>query len=220
MPLLFPIVFRNTVPAKLLKSLLSNPSQDETESLLPMSGKSVFSQYECIEIRKLLRKIRKADSERQKALRNKLRTNFLFYISDFDKSNSGFTLNDFEHLIKTGRILINLKHDPRNLPPVIELHETLLRQCIWLRSCYNSSELLFDTEDVENTALLIFADARFFEKLSEIFQEYIFILISRLTDKPKNRQNENVSIQSMNKELCEIGLMTQEIKDLCNYSPP
>lgn len=180
-----------------------------------MQGKSVFSKYESDEICNLLSEIRKADRERQKTLRNKLRTNFSFYISDFGRSNSsGFTRGDFEELIRIGKILINSEPNSTNLPLVIDLHGLLLDQCIWLRTCYNSSELLFDDENVEISELLKFADEKFFANLSIVFQEYVIILIYKLTDKPQNGKNENVSTQNLNKKLCESGYMTQEIKNL------
>ena len=61
----------------------------------------------------------------QKELRNTLREKFEFYISDFDSSNQGFTQNDFNELIRNGRV--HIEH--------IEVFGHIMEQCVWLRTC-------------------------------------------------------------------------------------
>ena len=71
-----------------------------------MKGKDEFSVDETESIRNLLHQIRKARRDQQKMLRETLRKKYRFYITDFDNSNSGFTANDFDELIRNGRIRI------------------------------------------------------------------------------------------------------------------
>lgn len=71
-----------------------------------MKGKSVFSLAEAERVRELLRKIRRAERDEQKKLRDCLRLNVGFYISDFTRSTAGFTEADFDSLVKRGTIKI------------------------------------------------------------------------------------------------------------------
>ncbi len=70
-----------------------------------MKSKQVFSVEQVEEIRKLLReKMNKSDSE-QKLIRDKIRA-LGFYIRDYHKSSRPFTVEDFDQLIKDGKIKI------------------------------------------------------------------------------------------------------------------
>jgi len=78
-----------------------------------MKGKSVFSCQEAKVIRKILKELQQVrdveqpDHKQQKRIRDQLREEGEFYISDFDKSGRGFTVDDFDSMIETGRIIIN-----------------------------------------------------------------------------------------------------------------
>lgn len=71
-----------------------------------MKGKSFFSPAEAERVRELLQKVRSADRDEQKQLRDRLRTDVGFYISDFTRSNTGFTEGDFNNLVERGTIKI------------------------------------------------------------------------------------------------------------------
>jgi hypothetical protein len=65
-----------------------------------------YSQKEADEIRLILSKIRIASRDEQKKLRDYLRENLNFYISDYTSSKEGFTVEDFDNLIRQRKIKI------------------------------------------------------------------------------------------------------------------
>ena len=69
-----------------------------------MKGKTKFSEYEANQIRKLINQKVLASTNEQKGIRNKIR-DLGFYYSDFS-NKKGYTVEDFEELIKTGEIKI------------------------------------------------------------------------------------------------------------------
>lgn len=69
-----------------------------------MKGKTEFTEFEANQIRKLINQKLLASKNEQKTIRNKIRS-FDFYFSDFS-SKKGYTVQDFENLIKTGEIKI------------------------------------------------------------------------------------------------------------------
>lgn len=70
-----------------------------------MPTKKKYTKQEATLIRALLREKARAVRNEQKGIRAKLRR-LGFYITDFDQSYSGFTVGDFEALIKKGMIII------------------------------------------------------------------------------------------------------------------
>lgn len=70
-----------------------------------MQGKKKFTKSETARIKSLLRAKANASRADQKNTRAKIR-NIGFYITDFDQSFSGFTVGDFEDLIKQKMIII------------------------------------------------------------------------------------------------------------------
>ena len=70
-----------------------------------MQGKDTFTTQEAGQIRSLLREKGRSDRDTQKKIRRQLR-DLRFYITDFDSSYSGFTIEAFENLISAGRIHI------------------------------------------------------------------------------------------------------------------
>lgn len=70
-----------------------------------MKGRTTFTESEANKIRELLRAKGQAGRSQQKTIRNSLR-DIGFYITDFDNSQSGFSVADFEGLIGSGRITI------------------------------------------------------------------------------------------------------------------
>ncbi len=171
-----------------------------------MKGRNIFSLDDANAIREILRELRKTDRREQKKLRNTLREKFCFYIRDFDHSNKGFTEDDFNELIGNG--IVHIEH--------IEVFGHIMAQCVWLRTCYNIFNTLYDSGDDETNELLRRTSHKFFDNLNRILHQYTWVLICRLTDKEKGGNNENVTIQSLDSGLCKIGLMTEEIKNLSN----
>jgi hypothetical protein len=68
-------------------------------------GRLHFKSAEIAEIRGLLRELRRADRDRQKAIRAKLRR-IGFYITDVSHDSEGFTASDFDALIRRGTITV------------------------------------------------------------------------------------------------------------------
>ena len=61
-------------------------------------------------IRNLLKRKVGEDRNYQKIIRGRLRTNYNFYISNFTDRKSGFTVNDFDELMASGRISVVSRH--------------------------------------------------------------------------------------------------------------
>jgi hypothetical protein len=70
-----------------------------------MKGKHQFTANEASEIRRLLRRKNNAIRDEQKRIRGALRR-IGFYITDFTNAYDGFTVDDFENLLRDGRIVI------------------------------------------------------------------------------------------------------------------
>lgn len=74
-----------------------------------MRGKSDFSAADANAIRAVLQKLRSANRSNQKKLRNILRNQYGFYITDFDASGKGFSEADFNSLLDKGVINVQEK---------------------------------------------------------------------------------------------------------------
>lgn len=70
-----------------------------------MQGKKTFTKEEAHLIRALLQQKTSASRSAQKGIRNQLRS-LQFYISDFDTSQRGFTVADFDRLVRTNQVII------------------------------------------------------------------------------------------------------------------
>jgi hypothetical protein len=81
---------------------------------LGMQGRNRFTQSEADQIRDLLRQKAGAYRSEQKSIRGKLRR-LGFYITDFDNSQEGFSVADFEDLVR--RSLIAIVDDAREESP-------------------------------------------------------------------------------------------------------
>jgi hypothetical protein len=68
-------------------------------------GRLRFTQSEIDELRTLLSELRRAEPTRQKTIRSKMR-HIGFYITDVSHDGDGFTLSDFDALIRRGTITI------------------------------------------------------------------------------------------------------------------
>lgn len=67
-------------------------------------GNTTFTKAQANQIKALLTEIRKSDRDSQKRLRGHLRGKHKFKISDFLKSNKGFTPADFDSNVTNGNI--------------------------------------------------------------------------------------------------------------------
>ena len=70
-----------------------------------MRGRRQFTRTEVAQIREILHQVRRAERDRQKSLRGRLRR-LGFYISDFSTDASGFTRSDFDELVSTGQVVV------------------------------------------------------------------------------------------------------------------
>ncbi len=66
-------------------------------------GRSAFSRAEIEKLRKHLTELRRAERERQKAIRASMRR-MGFYITDFSTDAQGFTVSDLDDLVRRGVI--------------------------------------------------------------------------------------------------------------------
>jgi hypothetical protein len=69
--------------------------------LAGMGGRMTFSSSEIDELRSLLRELRRADRDRQKSIRARMRR-MGFYITDFSHDADGFTASDLNEMIARG----------------------------------------------------------------------------------------------------------------------
>src|SRR5206468_1766273 len=74
-------------------------------------GRTAFTHAELESIKELLREVRRADRSRQKTLRNKLRSQYDFYIRDFATDQQGFTASDVDDLVRRGVITVTADPD-------------------------------------------------------------------------------------------------------------
>ena len=88
--------------------------QANTHQINKMKGKTEFKKFEVKEIRKLISQKLIASRNDQKSIRSKIGS-FDFYFSDFS-SKKGFTVQDFNNLIKSGKIKIIGKKKFKYIP--------------------------------------------------------------------------------------------------------
>ncbi|MDW7730722.1 MAG: hypothetical protein SCJ94_12105, partial [Bacillota bacterium] len=71
-----------------------------------MKGRKEFTKDEIEKIRQLLRIKVQSNKQQQTHIRNKMRKNYSFYISDFEKTSKAFDEDQLDNLIKQGVIQI------------------------------------------------------------------------------------------------------------------
>lgn len=69
-----------------------------------MKGRDRFTQAVGTTIRAELEALRRAERPAQKSIRESLRQQSGFYISDWPRDATGFTRSDFDELVRQGRI--------------------------------------------------------------------------------------------------------------------
>jgi hypothetical protein len=70
-----------------------------------MKGRNTFTPSQIEEIKKLISEKIKATADKQKGIRDKIRK-LGFYYSDFSSAKDGYTVSDFETLIRSGQIKV------------------------------------------------------------------------------------------------------------------
>jgi len=70
-----------------------------------VKGRSEFDRQTAEQVRRLLSQVRNARPENQKVIRDDIRA-LGFYISDWDRSSRGFTPDDFDELVRLGRVKV------------------------------------------------------------------------------------------------------------------
>ena len=99
-----------------------------------------------------------------------------------------------------------------------ELHkefELLREQAIRLRTMFNTFNYLFDS-GCETKDILIKSASLFFHDINDMMQEYIILLVCRLTDPPETSGKSNLTIPHMNELLRETNCLSPEIEALSN----
>ena len=70
-----------------------------------MKGKNIFTTFEVDKIKKLIAEKVEATHSKQKGIKNKIRE-VGFYYSDFSSQKDGYTVEDFNALIRSGKIKV------------------------------------------------------------------------------------------------------------------
>jgi hypothetical protein len=70
-----------------------------------VKGRTEFTEATADRIRVLLSQTRNAIRPQQKALRQQIR-DLGFYITDWERPGTGFTVDDFDGLVRSGRVRI------------------------------------------------------------------------------------------------------------------
>lgn len=70
-----------------------------------MKGRDCFTNDEADRIRECLGKLRRSERNQQKRLRDEIRA-IGFYIDDWPRAASGFTVSDFDDLVARGLVRI------------------------------------------------------------------------------------------------------------------
>lgn len=91
--------------------------------------------------------------------------------------------------------------------------ELLREQAIYLRKMFNTFNHLFASNSVTDDVLKKSA-AWFFHDINHMMQEYIILLVCRLTDPPETSGKANLTIQRMNELLHENNCFSEEIENL------
>jgi hypothetical protein len=97
---------------------------------------------------------------------------------------------------------------------LVSLFLQFRRECIWLRTCYNTHSSLFK-DGHETDQILSNVAFNFFLDLSRVLQEYCVQRICVLTDPPKSAGKPNLSVSAINQALEAFGLITP---DICTIS--
>ena len=79
-----------------------------------MKGKNIFTTSEVDKIKKLIAEKGEATPSKQKGIRNKIRE-LGFYYSDFSSQKDGYTVEDFNGLIRSGKIKVEATEKERHL---------------------------------------------------------------------------------------------------------
>jgi len=108
-----------------------------------MKGKTEFTEFEANQIIKLINQKLNASRNEQKNIRNKIRS-FNFYFSDFS-SKKGYTVQDFEDLIKSGEIRIVGKSKTENK----QTKQNLIK-----KSNTTAEKPVIDNNNVENELII------------------------------------------------------------------
>lgn len=82
---------------------------------------------------------------------------------------------------------------------------------MWLRNCYNTYFILYESGELTDRKLYK-AGGLFFDDLNTVYIEYIYLSISRLTDPDRSSGRENLSVLNLNKQLIAVELMTEDIQ--------
>ena len=96
-------------------------------------------------------------------------------------------------------------------PKISETFLAFREQCIWLQTCFNTYETLFEGGP-ETEELLARTAPLFFHDLNRILVEYCLLQVCKLTDPAETRGRENLTVDHLNELLGTAGLMTPEIE--------
>ncbi|HDS1796130.1 hypothetical protein [Pseudomonas putida] len=86
------------------------------------------------------------------------------------------------------------------------------KECIWITNCYNLYRTLYEGGEATDAVLLSVAPA-FFHDLNRIIVEHIILQICKITDPAGAGHRQNLTVDSLNKDLKSLGLLSQDLID-------
>jgi hypothetical protein len=88
-------------------------------------------------------------------------------------------------------------------------------QCIWLRCCYNTYSVLYESGGETKEVLEASAKA-FFADLNLLLIEYCLLQVCKITDPTDSQGRANLTVENLNDALRDAELMTDEISNFSN----
>lgn len=100
----------------------------------------------------------------------------------------------------------------QDLTQLREKFDHFREECIWITNCYNLYRILYEGGEATDAVLLRVAPA-FFHDLNRIIVEHILLQICKITDPAGSGHRQNLTVDSLNKDLKALGLLSQDLID-------
>ncbi|MFI8559190.1 hypothetical protein [Pseudomonas putida] len=102
--------------------------------------------------------------------------------------------------------------DNQDLNQLREKFDHFRTECIWITNCYNLYRTLYEEGEATDVVLVRVAPA-FFHDLNRIIVEHILLQICKITDPAGSGRRQNLTVDSLNKDLKALGLLSQDLID-------
>lgn len=103
---------------------------------------------------------------------------------------------------------------PASLDEIRRTFVAFREECIWVQTCFNTFQALYQGGEKVDSLLRKTA-AAFFEELNTVLVEYWFLIVCRLTDPARTRKgDDNLTVKYLVEALTQHGLMTSDIREI------